>query len=346
MTPAADFRYRRSPYLLLEWKGDDLVVTQCDSLRCFRADEAILRMLGRLTDWTSPEELADAAGTVPNGQLDHMMELGLVERRSWPLGEQEECRTYWNPIDLAVHRRQNQGSPPPSLGDCDDAPPPAFKERPGGPVTSLPPAEPLAAPLGDVLARRRSVRMYDSRPLRLSEVSSLLYHAARVKEVFYDPALGEHALRPFAAGGARSELEIYLMANSVDGLEPGVHHYDGRAHELVQLRHHDGDQDRINRWILEAIGEPDGPPPQMALLVTAVFARIMWKYRSIGLHLIYQNTGCLYQALYLVATTLGLAPCAVGAHPEVENARWLGLDPLVESQVGCFLVGARPRSWS
>ena len=75
------------------------------------------------------------------------------------------------------------------------------------------------------------------------------------------------------------------------------------------------------------------------LLVTAVFARVMWKYEGIGPGLIDRNVGCLYQTIYLVATALGLGPCAIGAGDEAANASWLGLDPLVESQVGCVLIG-------
>jgi Nitroreductase len=69
------------------------------------------------------------------------------------------------------------------------------------------------------------------------------------------------------------------------------------------------------------------------LVITAVFARVMWKYQGIGLSLIYKDTGCLTQTLYLVATALGLAPCAIGGGDERAVAHWLGLDPLVEAPV-------------
>jgi hypothetical protein len=82
-------------------------------------------------------------------------------------------------------------------------------------------------------------------------------------------------------------------------------------------------------------------PPCVVFLVTAVFARTMWRYAYLGLATIYRDVGCLFQTMYLVATEMGLAPCAIGGVQDVENARWLRHDALEEAQVGSFLLGVR-----
>lgn len=77
----------------------------------------------------------------------------------------------------------------------------------------------------------------------------------------------------------------------------------------------------------------------MLLLITAVFARICWKYTGMPYQAILMETGALYQTMYLVANSLGLAPCAIGAFPERATAEILGADSRDESQVGMFALG-------
>lgn len=330
--------YRRSPHLLVGWDGPDLVLTQCASLRRFRVDANLLALLGRLDDWRCPSDL-DGTGEegLPGDVLDRLHDLGVVDRNEGP-----PDAALWNAFDLAVQRSQNIGGERDHLG-ASGPPPPAFRPRPPGAVTALPPPRSLDVRLDEVLAARRSIRSYGDNPLTLVDLSSLLHHAARVSAVVDDEHLGQQVFHPYPAGGARGELELYVVANRVAGLARGAHWYDARAHDLVAAGAGGSDEEeleRVNRWVGEATGGPSRPP-QAVLVVTAVFARVMWKYEGIGLGLIARDVGCLYQTLYLVATALGLAPCSVGAGPELDNARWLGLDPLLESQVGCLLVGTR-----
>lgn len=335
MTAPGAARYRRSSQLLVSWDGDDLVLTQCDSLRRFRIDERLLAFLSRLKDWRTPAELDAGNGEGPTVEfLDRLHKMGVLDR-----GEAPAAADLWSPFDLAVQRQQNVGGERENLERLGP-PPPAFKARLPGPATVLPPARPLEVRLDDALATRRSLRSYGPDPMALDDLSSLLHHSARVIDVVHDRRLGEQAFRPYPTGGARSELELYVVANQVEGLRQGAHWYDARAHELVTVRSGSDEVNAMNDWVSDACG-PLARAPQVILLVTAVFGRTMWKYQGIGLSLIARDVGCLYQTLYLVATALGLAPCAVGAGPELDNARLLGLDPLAESQVGCFLLGTR-----
>lgn len=333
-------RLKRAPFLLVEFEDNDLVLLNCDDLRRFRVDDRLLRVLASLDEPCTPEELRSEHG-ITSEDLGELVRLGVVQQLDGGPGPAAP-RTYWNPFDLAVHRQQNVGGFRESEVQArGDAPPPAFKERPNGEAVPLPPASGLPASLDEVLERRRTVRTFSERPLLLDELSSVLHHSARVVGVVRDEALGEHAFRPFPSGGARSELEIYVVANDVSGLSPGAYYYDARAHELVHVRARDEHQVGLNKRVAEATGDAINRDPQVVFLITAVFGRVMWKYTGIALGVINRNTGCLYQTLYLVATALGLAPCAIGAGPELANARWLGLDPLVESQVGCLLLGTK-----
>ena len=333
-------RYRRSPHLLVEWQGNTTVLVQCDSQRRFAVDQRLLDVLAQLDDWTSPAVVTLDGGALRPEDWSRLVEMGAIECSDGAAANGARVPS-WDPFELAVHRQGNRGGAR-APGSLHDAPPPAFKDRGGGHVTALPSPDPLlTASIGEVLQQRRSVRTYADRSLQLSELSNLLHHAARVRDVFRDGCYGECAIRPSPSGGARSELEIYVVANDVEGLGAGVHRYDPRAHDLVEIRARDAHQGRLLRWVHATTGNVLNRDPPALLLITAVFARVMWKYEGIGLSLVYKDTGCLFQTLYLVATALGLAPCAVGGGEEAANSRWLGLDPLVESQVGVFLVGPR-----
>jgi SagB-type dehydrogenase family enzyme len=220
------------------------------------------------------------------------------------------------------------------------SPPRPRKELSEFPATELPdPVPVLHECLSGVLGRRRTVRTYLQRPLRIEELSTLLHHSARIVRILAHQEFGEIALRPFPTAGARSELEIYVVSEDISGLGAGAYYYDARGHRLLNIRKRDEQQARLLHSVHSASGGALSRDPPAILLITAVFERVMWKYGDLGLSLIYKDTGCLLQTLYLVATALGLAPCAIGAADEAANSRWLGLDPLRESQVGCFLIG-------
>jgi SagB-type dehydrogenase family enzyme len=54
-----------------------------------------------------------------------------------------------------------------------------------------------------------------------------------------------------------------------------------------------------------------------------------------------KNVGVLYQTMYLVATAMNLAPCALGAGDSDLFARAVGLDYYAETSVGEFLLGSK-----
>ena len=55
-----------------------------------------------------------------------------------------------------------------------------------------------------------------------------------------------------------------------------------------------------------------------------------------------RHTGVLYQTMYLVATSMGLAGCALGAGDTAAFASATGLALAVESPVGEFALGSAP----
>jgi SagB-type dehydrogenase family enzyme len=77
----------------------------------------------------------------------------------------------------------------------------------------------------------------------------------------------------------------------------------------------------------------------MLIILSARFSRLFWRYESVGYALLLKDVGVLLQTMYLVATAMGLAPCALGSGDSDCFARATGLDFREESSVGEFLLG-------
>jgi oxazoline/thiazoline dehydrogenase len=79
---------------------------------------------------------------------------------------------------------------------------------------------------------------------------------------------------------------------------------------------------------------------QVLLVVAARVPRIAWKYASIAYTLILKHVGVVYQNMYLTATAMGLAPCALGCGDSNAFARAASTDYYDETSVGEFLLGS------
>jgi oxazoline/thiazoline dehydrogenase len=77
------------------------------------------------------------------------------------------------------------------------------------------------------------------------------------------------------------------------------------------------------------------------ITMAARFQRLSWKYESISYSLMLKNVGALFQTMYLVATAMDLAPCALGGGDSDLFARAAGLDYYAETSVGEFLIGSK-----
>ena len=83
-------------------------------------------------------------------------------------------------------------------------------------------------------------------------------------------------------------------------------------------------------------------PPPVLITLASRFQRLSWKYAAMAYATTLKNVGVLYQTMYLVATAMGLAPCALGGGNADRFAAAAGTEYYAESSVGEFLLGSRP----
>lgn len=199
------------------------------------------------------------------------------------------------------------------------------------------------APFSRILENRRSWRHPAAQPLALDTLGEFLYRSARVKSILpVDPQRGmfhETSTRPAACGGATYTLELYLSVNRVEGLAPGFYHYDPLRHELEHLSEPTASSRRLLTDAMASAGIEN--QPDLLITLASRFGRVAWKYESVAYSLVLKEVGALVEQMYLVATALDLAPCALGAGNSDVFLRASGLDFFEETSVGEFMLSRR-----
>lgn len=205
-------------------------------------------------------------------------------------------------------------------------------------------------PFAEVVESRRSLREYDEQPITVRQLGEFLYRVARVKDYRTvelatpsGPVAMEFVSRPYPSGGALYELEFYVAIRACDGLRPGLYHYQGRQHRLALVREMTNE---VEQLLSDAAASAAIPPEsvQVLLILAARFPRLAWKYSSIAYALILKHVGVVYQTMYLTATAMQLAPCALGGGDADQFARAAGTEYYAETSVGEFLLGSAPPS--
>lgn len=208
------------------------------------------------------------------------------------------------------------------------------------PRADLPALSTTDPTLTTVIEERSSIREHDdANPLTLDELGQFLYRSARTRQTATHEGV-EYKNRPYPSGGSVYELEIYPVVRHVAGVEPGMYYYDAEDHELVLVAEDGPPGRRILRRA--RMSSQQDTLPQVVLVISARFGRLMWNYEAMAYALVLKHVGVLYQTMYLVATAMGLAACGLGSGDNVHFTEATGIDPMAEDNVGEFMLG-RPR---
>jgi SagB-type dehydrogenase family enzyme len=354
-----DRSYVLSRFAYLRRAGTEVVLeSPLTPARIMLSDCRSAALIGALGTSATVQELAERVDGLEvdaiAGLLGLLLRAGMLEE---PGREKERpALNTWEFHDLVFHAHSRKGrSDAPyggtyRLADCMP-PPPALKPALAGQAHELyrPDLEQLERedpPLTWVQSRRRSIRDFDAtRPLTDRQLGEFLYRVARVTEYReaevstpHGPVRQDFAARPYPAGGGLYELELYAAIQACNHLPPGLYHYDAAAHRLIRLRERSSEVVDLLRDAGHSTGTP-ADSIQVLLIVAARFPRVAWKYESIAYALILKHVGVLYQTMYLAATAMGLAPCAIGGGDADLFARAAGTDYYAETSVGEFLLG-------
>ncbi|MCR6850385.1 SagB/ThcOx family dehydrogenase [Bacillus sp. IBL03825] len=117
-----------------------------------------------------------------------------------------------------------------------------------------------------------------SGPLSLDEFSWITYLGYGQTANRRLPITGNHVAKTSPSGGSRHPTEVYPIVLSVDGLIPGLYHYNVKNHSLELLRENFYEE-FVKKHI---ITHPSRPAfkPTVVYLYTTIFERSMYRYRE------------------------------------------------------------------
>jgi SagB-type dehydrogenase family enzyme len=265
-----------------------------------------------------------------------------------PVFAEDDLRT-WSPHDLLFHSRSR-------LGRHDDAAGAAFRHVPDLPP--LPVTRPVPAgerfelhrpdldgtgemSLTEAIEQRHSVREFADDGPSAVQLGDLLFRTARIRSQTEAVGAGgaryRVSQRPYPSAGSLYELDLFLTVDRCAGLPRGMYHYDPEAHALTLVNTDDAQADELLDSAMVQLGAHTRPP--VLITMTARMGRMSWVYDGIAYATTLKHVGVLQQTLYLVATMLGLAPCAVSTGDSEMATAAFGLEWPAEVAVGEFVVG-------
>jgi oxazoline/thiazoline dehydrogenase len=349
-----DEHYRTSRYVHIRPTEHGMLVEHCLHGHSFLATPAQCHVLCAMTSPTRARDIV--------GDMNQTVRVGVLAflERCWSDGyvtrvdecgvsdEEPRSLAHWEFHDLLFHTRSRRGRTLAPVGATYHRrgqlePAPAYKDSNATEGIPLyrPDIEQLKRgdrSLTDVLERRRSV--YSTEPLSSDQLGELLYRTCRMTtraEGPYGPAFR----RVYPSGGSLHPLEVYVVSVACTGLDRGVFLYRPIEHVLIPIAGITPDVESLLHEAQLGTGDWLATYPAVLLVMTARFRRVMWKYQSLAYSLVLKEVGALYQTMYLVATAMELAPCALGTGDADRFARIAGLNYYEETSVGEFVLGGR-----
>lgn len=209
-----------------------------------------------------------------------------------------------------------------------------FKVYPDAPAVPLPREVPAPAlPALDAVARVRAAPAHGRLdPATLAQL--LFFSAGLTKKRVYPDGEAFH-FRAAASTGALYEVEVYVVAGAMAGLEPGVYHFCPGDFTLRRLRGGDW-----RGMLAEAASRPDAVRGAPATLVlSAIYWRNTWKYEARAYRHFFWDSGTLLANLLAAAAAADLPASILLAFADAEVNRLLGLDDAREASLALVPLG-------
>ena len=345
-------RYRRSPHLIVYWNGEELVVHNYATGLRVAGSPAVVRLLSALQTWRTGDSIARQFAEFDRPLVTRLVEelerLSLVERSGRASSRVAQALATWKDWTppAAFFHLATKDVPFGEAAVTDRALRELARTRHSPtPLKRLKRARRicLEAPdasgeLATTLLSRRTWRRFGAEPVTRSQLATLLGLTWGVQQWARTDAQGTVALKTAPSGGARHNLEAYVLARDVTGVPAGLYHYDPNGHVLQCMR--SGAPEAVSSYVPNQTWYDHAA---CVVFMSAVFARAQWRYqyprayRSVLL-----EAGHFCQTFCLVATRLGLAPFCTAAFADSRLEHDLGIDGVTESAIYACGVGTRP----
>ncbi len=307
----------------------------------------------------SPGQWVDAAGIEERTAMERLLAEGLLVSDDpahaamrardeslrgtyWhPLGATLHAFTRWSGVDTVQNMKDSGTETAVEMRQVLGVPPVEAARRAGAPdLKPLPRIAPTA--FDDLLARRATCRNFDpTRKVPYDLFAQLLQRVfAAQAEVRVSDDL-TFLKKNVPSGGGLHPMECYLIVQHVEGVDPGLYHYQAQEHALEPLA---GPDKPLREFVMDMVAQQHWfADAHVVVLLSPRFDRTFWKYRhhAKGYRVVALEGGHLSQTLYLSATEAGLGAFITGAINEVELEQAFGLDPIHQGALAICGFGWR-----
>jgi SagB-type dehydrogenase family enzyme len=354
MANAKQVLFRRSPFLVSYWNESELIFENYATGEGAMAAPIATEVLNFFSRWLPAgalfRRLPQYSPSSLRAAINELARHSLLQRSDRKPQAFERAMVAWKDWNPAAGFFHFTGRDLPFEADLvrmgrymkgltqEKAMPVPEKHYPRAAQTILPPPR-VEGEFTRVLTTRRTWRRFAPGKLALADFATLLGLTWGVREWVAVPPLGRFAVKTSPSGGALHPIEAYVVARDVEGISPGIYHYDATRHRLELLRRgatlkQMSDYVIGQRWFSEAAA---------FVFMTGVFTRTQWKYRyPRAYRVVLAEAGHLCQTFCLVATWLGLAPFCTMAMADSKIDRDLGIDGVTEGVLYVAGVGKRP----
>jgi putative peptide maturation dehydrogenase len=194
--------------------------------------------------------------------------------------------------------------------------------------------------LYDVLAKRRTARRFDRDSLMtVEQLATLLFSVFGCHGTAGLAGDGVMIKRTSPSGGGLHPVEAYPLVAGVEGIAPGLYHYNVRDHSLELVTELAASETGAVAAEL-VCGQRYFSTAHVLFLLTGRFYRTFWKYRrhQKAYAALMMDVAHLSQTLYLVAAELGLGAFVTAAINGANLEERLGIDGYAEGALavcGC-----------
>jgi len=183
----------------------------------------------------------------------------------------------------------------------------------------------------DVIRDRESRRKYTEEPLSLEELSFLLWATQGVRGLIRN---GLVTLRTVPSGGGMHPFETYLLAQRVEGVDPGLYRYLAIEHKLYQEVA--GETEGVQRIGDICNGQSFVGEGAVVFIWAVRPYRTEYRYGEDSLKDILISVGHICQNLYLACESIGAGTCATVAYQQEPLDDLIGVDG--EEEVALYLA--------
>lgn len=172
----------------------------------------------------------------------------------------------------------------------------------------------------------------------LPALARILRLGAGVRRTVRFPGGDEIRFRTYASAGALYPVEVYVACGELEGLGPGLYHFDPSGPALVRLR----EGDPRGHVVRATAGEGAAARAPVVLALAGIPWRTAWKYTERGYRHLFWDAGTMLANVLALAAASGLPARVVLGFDDGEVEALLGVDGRRELPLCLLAVGEGP----